>query len=218
MHLPRSPAAVFIFVWVATIAAYTPCVADPERQRARSQELQRIVVTDQMDRTELNKTPEQWDEVLTRDKQRRERVGQIFGEGCLVTAQDYAAAALVYQHGDVSDHHFQAYLWSKRAVELGDDSQKRMMALGIDRYLVNRGNKQLFGSQARKPPGLQCWCLEPVEPTFPESMRLAHRINTIPQALAWVDSLNVRATCAPAIECVDRQLSPSPLGTVPGLW
>jgi hypothetical protein len=37
-------------------------------------------------------------EMVKNDVLRRKRVGEIFGEGCFSKAQDFAAAALVYQH------------------------------------------------------------------------------------------------------------------------
>jgi hypothetical protein len=200
---------------------FTSCIEDVARQTARSQELQKIVAADQTDRDAGPNIPQdQWPAIQTRDEQRRSRVGAIFGEGCFKTPKDFAAAALVFQHGNVPDHFFQTYIWSKRGVELGDDSQKRMMTLAIDRYLVNTGHKQLFASQARKPdsPNLNCWCLEPVEESFPDALRPSYNARTIKDALHWIDELNANTTCPAASQCLHRTLKPSPAGTVPGLW
>jgi len=49
--------------------------------------------------------PEKLKQVSVRDLKRRKRVGQIFAEGYMRTAQDYSAAALIYQHGVVPDHY-----------------------------------------------------------------------------------------------------------------
>src|ERR1700723_3309302 len=73
------------------------CREDQERQKSRSEELQRIVTEDQKDRLAR---PIDWNIVYPRDVVRIKRVGEIFAEGCFVTGQDYAAAALVFQHGD----------------------------------------------------------------------------------------------------------------------
>lgn len=81
-----------------------------------------------------------------RDLKRRKRVGEIFAEGCLKTADDFAAAAMIFQHGTSPDHFYQTFVWSKRGVDLGDDKQKKLVALAVDRYLVNIGHKQLFVS------------------------------------------------------------------------
>lgn len=195
-------------------STFKQCPDDPERQMLRSQELQTLVKEDQDDRTD----PIDWVRVLPRDEARRKRIGEIFGEGCFKTADDYAAAALVYQHGNIPDHFFQTFLWAKKAVELGDPSQKRLMAMGIDRYLVNIGHKQLFATQASKPPKSDCWCLEEVEKSFPQKRRIELAQKSLSEMLQWVDSLNKdRTTCNTAKFCA-KQFKDSPLGTVPGFW
>ncbi len=198
---------------------YTPCSQDPQRLEARSKELAQIVKADQDDRRDFQtRTPEEMQEMGNRDVSRRKRVGEIFGEGCFSKAQDFAAAALVYQHGDVPEHFFQTFLWAKRAVELGDPSQQRMMALGIDRYLVNLGNKQLFGSQATKDSfeAEACWCLQQVEESFPDNLRKSLAGKNLKEAQEWVKELNAGKSCLDQ-QCT-KELQPSPKGTVPGFW
>jgi hypothetical protein len=198
---------------------YVSCSQDPERLETRSKELSQIVKADQNDREDFqSKTPEEMQEMVKHDVARRKRVGEIFGEGCFSKAQDYAAAALVYQHGDVPEHFFQTFMWAKRAVELGDLTQQRMMALGIDRYLVNIGKKQLFGSQATKD-GLTaeaCWCLQQVEESFPDDIRKNQTGKNLQEALEWVQDLNTGKSC-PNQQCT-KELKPSQKGTVPGFW
>jgi hypothetical protein len=193
---------------------YLPCDQDPVRQKVRAQELQEIVARDQADRTE----PVDWNQVQPRDEQNRKRVGEIFGEGCFKTAEDYAAAALVYQHGNFPDHFFQTFLWAKRAVELGDQKQRWLMAAGIDRYLVKSGFKQLFATQVFKGSSDPCWCLEPVEATFPDKLRIEYGKKSLKEALAWVKSLNEsHPSCQPAKFC-QKNFKNSPAGTVAGFW
>lgn len=196
------------------------CQADKPRQEARSKELQEIVNADQEDREDFfKKTPEELREMALRDVERRKRVGEIFGEGCFLKAEDFAAAALVYQHGDVPEHYLQAFMWAKRAVELGDEKQKRLMGLAIDRYLVNTGHKQLFASQATKTdirdPN-SCWCLQQIEPSFPDDLRKEIANKTFKEAFDWLEELNKGTSC-PNTECAQK-LKPSPKGTVPGFW
>lgn len=194
---------------------FVDCLFDPPRQKMRSEELQTIVSEDQTDRT----PPINWEAVSPRDESRRKRVGEIFGEGCFKYAKDYAAAALVYQHGNHPDHFFQTFLWAKKSVDLGDSSQKWLMAAGIDRYLINTGHKQLFATQATKHNiNDECWCLEETESTFPESMRITYTKKTLKDQLDWVDSLNNKTkNCMPTPIC-KRNLSESPSGIVPGFW
>lgn len=192
--------------------AYVSCNDDAKKQQARSNELQSIFAADQADR----KPPYPADQ-QERDRKRRERVGEIFGEGCINSAKDYLAAAIVFQHGDRPDHFFQTFVWSRRGVELGDVKQKRNMALGLDRYLTNTNHKQLFASQASRPGVEPCWCLEPVEKSFPEKLRTQYMGTTLKEQFAWVDTLNKGTDCPPAEECA-RTFVSTPKGSVPGFW
>lgn len=194
---------------------YVSCRDDITKYQARSNELQQIVAADQADRPNNVLKPG----AQLRDRERRERIGSIFGEGCFKEARDFAAAALVFQHGDQPDHFMQTFLWAKRAVELGDSSQKVLMAWGIDRYLVNIGHKQLFGSQYFKRDALTpgaCWCLEQTEASFPDKIRLKFINHTYQHQLDSLNVLNAGLNC-PVTECTGAR-SPSPAGTIPGFW
>lgn len=194
-----------------------PCSVDAARKEARSKELQELVKADQAIRENFQSmTDEQSKQAARDDLSRRKRVAEIFAEGCFSKAEDYAAAALVFQHGDHPDHFYQTYVWSRRAVELGDKSQKSMMALSIDRYLVNVGEKQLFGSQASKPDEKSCWCIHQVEPSFPEKLRLEYVHKTVKQQLEWANTLNEPGKCKPQFCKVE--LKKPRKGLMPGVW
>lgn len=191
------------------------CQGQPEHQAQRSKELQDIVIADQADRSPEDPSQMDWSLIGPRDEVRRKRVGEIYGEGCINSAADYAAAALVYQHGIIPDHFFQTFLWAKRAVELGDASQSRLMEMGIDRFLVHSGKRQLFGTQLGKPSldPKACWCIEELETSFPELRRKESRAKTE----AYLNRLNAGNDCDPSLMC-EKPLEPSPPGTVPGFW
>lgn len=199
------------------------CQQDPSRLEQRSKEIQRIVKADQVERQNQE---EMWDqsfadpslasELQSRDTLRRMRVAQIFAEGCFSRAEDYAAAALVFQHGDVPEHYFQAFIWAKRGMELGDAQSKPLVALTIDRYLVNTKRKQLFGSQAVKPQGEDCWCLYPAETLFPDALRVAYTGKTMQAQRDWLSGLNRGKTC-PRVEC-DMAFESPRIGDAPGIW
>ncbi len=199
------------------------CLSDPKIQTARSSELQEIYKNDQDDRkfmeSGLDKIwPKDKTEIMNRnDIERRRRVAEIFAEGCFKTSADYVAAAMVFQHGIVPDHFYQTFIWSKKALDLGDVHSKHMMALGIDRYLVNIGQKQLFGSQAHKVNiNDLCWCIQSIEKSFPESLRLKYLGKTKADQFQWVKEINGKNSC-PAQECEDA-LKPTPREFVPGFW
>lgn len=196
---------------------HVSCSDQPALQIARSKELKELEETDQKERENWENISE--DEALKlkeHDLIRRMRVGEIFAEGCLNSAEDYIAASLIYQHGGVSDHYYQAYIWSKRAIELGDLKQKGLMALTIDRYLVSIGKKQLFGSQAYGAYPSGCFCLQQTEMSFPDSRRKEYTGLTLQDRYDWLSSINQQSGCL-TIECT-TPLEPSHEGTFPGLW
>lgn len=192
------------------------CPDDSERQVLRSNELQEIASADQEDR----KIPAEkidWNKVSRADEDRAKRVAEIFAEGCFKTAKDYSAAALVFQHGIVPDHYYQAYLWSKKAVELGDLTQKSMMTNAIDRYLINLGYKQLFGAQYFKNPE-GCRCIGETESKFTDKLRI--KISGIPfkDRMAFLREGNKdKPACDKVIYCTQGLQTP-PRGLLPGIW
>ena len=195
---------------------YLPCLEQPMLQQERSLELQRLVDADQNERADWEHLSDDDKlRLIENDLTRRKRVGEILGEGCFKTAEDYAAASLIYQHGDVPDHYFQAFIWANRAVALGDSEKKHLVALTIDRYLVSIGKKQLFGSQAYSEDGA-CFCLQPVEASFPDALRREYTGMSLQERYDWLISLNQEKNCT-SLECsTDLQLSPQ--GCVPGFW
>jgi hypothetical protein len=197
--------------------AFASCLDAPKLQAEKSAELQKLVSEDQQDR-EGNVNSIDWTKVSPRDLERRIQVADIFAEGCFKDAKDYAAAALVFQHGDTADQAFQAFVWAKRAVELGDVQQKQLMAEGLDRYLVRSGQKQLFGTQATKDAKNPCWCLEPTEESFSDQRRVKYTKKTLNDHLSWVKSLNERQTACAKTQFCNHKFKPSPTGTVPGFW
>lgn len=219
-----SALVALLFLGCATVTQQSsePCFKNPACVESGSKELQALVKADQEVRFALIKKG--WDkftendlkEFSYQDTVRRKRVAEIFAEGCFSKAQDYAAAALVFQHGVTPDHFFQTFVWSKRAIELGDPSQTQLMAMSIDRYLVNTKRKQLFGSQAMKPTGGNCWCLYPVEQSFSDSSRKQYLNKTQSQQIEWLHSLNKDQQCK-EVECKMVLVSPKP-GDAPGIW
>ncbi|HAT1659748.1 TPA: hypothetical protein I8034_000467 [Legionella pneumophila] len=195
-------------------SGYLPCSMQPQKLKERSLELKRLAEQDQEDRKASEIPPEEWEKISKRDAKRRKRVGEIFGEGCFHVGEDYNHAALIYQHGDNPDHFYQAFIWSIKASELGVVDAKQFSALAIDRYLNSIGKKQLFGSQAMKING--CFCMVPVESTFPDATRQNYAGFTLKDKYNWIASLNEDKNCSNT-EC-DLNLLDSAQGTIPGFW
>ena len=194
------------------------CSRDERVQLARSEELKEMVGADQNERENFeNMSEEEKFNLSKNDLKRRKRVGEIFGEGCFKTPEDYLSASLIYQHGDVLDHYFQAFVWANRALQLGDDTAKYLLALTIDRYLVSVGKKQLFGSQAYWSSDLgECFCLQQTESTFPDAKRKDYSGITLSERYEWLATLNEGKDCSIA-EC-PINLEPTLIGSIPGFW
>ena len=203
---------------------YVPCLLDLAKQQQRSLELKQLEEADQADRPGNQLRPG----AEGRDRERRHRVGAIFGEGCFKTGADYANAALIYQHGGdnysegasqlalAPDQLFQAFVWARRATELGTDS-KWLAAAVVDRYLQFSGHKQLFGTQAFKKSTERCLCVVPVESAFPDATRVKFTGKTLSEALAFLSKFPGQPSdCKPAFCAMD--LAPTPAGSVPGFW
>ncbi len=150
------------------------------------------------------------------DADRRRKVLELFRSGCINTAADYKNAALVFQHGETEDDYFRSFEWSKKGVALGDNSQKSMIAMSLDRYLVKSGKKQLFGTQAAREEKSGCWCLEQIEETFPETVRMEYTGKKIADQIQWVRGINSVKSCH-THQC-ERTLTTPPKGFIPGVW
>ncbi len=198
-------------------AQFKSCPDDPQKQALRSNELQEIVKADQADR-QIPGNQIDWNKVSAADEVRAKRVAEIFAEGCFKSARDYAAAALVFQHGVVPDHYYQAYLWSKKALDLGDQTQGQMVANAIDRHLMSLGYKQLFGAQSFRNGPNSCHCLGPTELKFSDKSRLRVGGKTLNERIQSLYENNKdNPACAQILYC-DKDLKSPPKGMFPGIW
>ncbi len=197
---------------------FFPCSDRPEQYAKASAELQKLEAEDQADRQgSINEID--WPKVAPRDLDRRIKVAKFFAEGCFRDGKDYAAAAMVYQHGNTADHSFQAFIWAKRATDLGTlGENKWLMAAALDRFLVRSGQKQLFATQYAKDTGSECWCLEPVELSFPENRRVEYGKKSLQQALETTKMFDADPKACTTVQYCKHDLKPSLAGTVPGFW
>ncbi len=160
-------------------------------------------------------SPDELADLRSRDAGRRLEVVELSRMGCINTAEDYKNAALIFQHGEEPADYYRSYEMSKKGIALGDSSQKSMMAMSLDRYLVKSGIKQLFGTQATKDSGATCWCLEPYEEKFSDAMRTSYTGKTIAEQIIWVNHLNFGKDCK--IPQCDHSLNGTPEEYIRGL-
>ena len=109
-----------------------------------NEELKAIYEADQSDRqvSEID-----WSIVSVRDKQRQERVYELLDSNLVRTSDDYANAAMVFQHGDDTIASGMAVKLMRKAIELDSTRSEWLLAAAIDRDLQRRGKPQIYGTQ-----------------------------------------------------------------------
>lgn len=114
-----------------------------------NQELKRLCDEDQADRTPPKGKSIDLALLGPRDKTRLKRVKEIYTQNLLTTANDYDCAATVLQHGEVPEDFLLAHEFWVVAVSKGknDHDTLSLVAASEDRYLMNIGRPQRFGTQ-----------------------------------------------------------------------
>jgi hypothetical protein len=134
-----------------------------------SDELKRLRDEDQSDRA-----PKviDWTAVTPRDRARLRRVKELFAADGLHTANDYLRSALILQHGEAADDFLLAHEFCVAAMVLGrHDLESASLAAGAeDRFLMNVGRPQRFGTQFRRD-GTGPWHLYTVGDGVTDALR-----------------------------------------------
>lgn len=116
-----------------------------------NRELASLVKQDQSEARALataRTTEEEWRRWVAAGAPRRELVRQLIRSGGLVTAEDYANGALLLQHGETPEDFMLSHVLGTIAGFKGDRNGRFLSAVSLDRYLLNVGQPQVFGSQA----------------------------------------------------------------------
>lgn len=181
--------------------------------------LENLRQADQRDRQARKITVEQ-------DRIRRAEVAKLFAEGCFRTARDYHNAAIIFQHGETPDHFYQTFIWAQKAVDKGDESATWLIPRAIDRYMLNSGYKQLFGTNivtvsSYRPNATQEeqkeFCLWPTAKGV--GMMTRNRLNApdVKDRIKRVHELNAQNGISTAGMCKVEVPDP-PRGLFPGVW
>lgn len=113
------------------------------------------------------------------DAARRTRTRTLLDGGLLTTADDYYAAAFVFQHGEKPEDYLLAHSLALAAVARGKTKASWIAAATLDRYLQNVGQKQIYGTQWRwpndAPPSREPYDRE----LIPDSLRTALNVPTL---------------------------------------
>jgi hypothetical protein len=143
--------------------------SSPDAALRDSEELRRLRDEDQSDRA-----PKviDWAVVTPRDRARLRRVKELFAADGLHTANDYLRSALILQHGEAPDDFLLAHEFCVAAMVRGrnDLESASLAAAAEDRFLMNVGRPQRFGTQFKKD-GTGPWQLYTVGDGVTDALR-----------------------------------------------
>jgi hypothetical protein len=176
---------------VKPTAAKAPALKD-------NQELARLCNDDQEDRKPKDGKPIDWLVVGPKDEARRNRVMEVYLAGELKTGRDYFHAGLILQHGESPQEHLLCHELCVAAVFMsgGDDQAdwvslaEQLAALSEDRFLLNIGRAQRFGTQFKQEGTNSPWRLEKMEEGVTDDLRKAWHVPSLVQAKAHEAEMN----------------------------
>lgn len=151
--------------------------------------LDRLYADDQEVRTAGIESPVDVARFLVGDWMRVNKVRRIVEAELLSTGSDYANAARILQHGSRASDYLQAHELSLKAYELGVEEMLRHSALAEDRYLLEVGEPQKYGSQFSCEPE-RGWQLETVDPSVTDEKRARLDIDPLAVMEMKMDELN----------------------------
>ncbi|MFL5695887.1 MAG: hypothetical protein ACJ797_02140 [Ktedonobacteraceae bacterium] len=158
-----------------------------------NKELQALFEEDQTDRRVFFEQldHEQLQQVLQRDRARRQRVEELVGNEMLQAPEDYFHAAMVFQHGERLDDFWGAHELARRGAELGHPDCRWLTAAAYDRWLMNQGKVQKYGTQytSRDNESYRLW---EVDPTTTDEERAAWDVPPLAEALQKAEELTRR--------------------------
>ena len=165
---------------------------DPAGQSPKdNEELKRLGDEDQADRSPAEGKSIDWKIVSPRDKARLKRVKELYAQNLLRTANDYDSAAIILQHSDVAEDFLLAHeFWVVAIIKGKNDPETRsLVAASEDRFLMNIGRPQRFGTQLRSVDNGPIQ-LYPVGPGVTDELRRLMGVHTLAEIKAHEAEMN----------------------------
>ena len=157
-----------------------------------NRELQELYEQDQSDRENFEQLDqEQRLQMFQRDRVRRQRVEELLESKAVLTVEDYFHAAMIFQHGETTEHIWQAYELASKGAELGHPNCRWLTAAAYDRWLMRQGKPQKYGTQytARNNEPYRLW---DVDPTTTDEERARWNVPPLAEALRRAEDLTRR--------------------------
>jgi len=187
-------AAAVVLAWevglrplLTTAASGQP--AAPEVKEKDNEELSKLYTEDQSDRMPKEGKAINWAEVGPRDKARLARVKELYQGAKLRTGADYYHAAMVLQHAPEPSDYLLAHELCVVAVSKGEKRAKWLAAASEDRFLMNIGRPQRFGTQFKADAGGP-FRLYKVEDGVTDDLRKELGVPTLEEARKREEKLN----------------------------
>jgi tetratricopeptide (TPR) repeat protein len=150
-------------------------------------ELVEIYKADQADR---QTQPIDWIVVSKRDSLREVRIYELLDSNKVRTSLDYHNAAMIFQHGGDSVAYGMAVTLMRKSIELDSTANKWLLAAAIDRYLLSKGEPQIYGTQYWKMKD-QPWELREIDTTkITDAERIEYGVETLAQQREKVIRMN----------------------------
>lgn len=152
-----------------------------------NEELVKIYKEDQADR---QTQPIDWTVVSKRDSLREVRIYELLDSNKVRTSLDYHNAAMIFQHGGDSIAYGMAVKLMRKSIELDSTANKWLLAAAIDRYLLSKGEPQIYGTQYWKMKD-QPWELREIDTTkITDAERIEYGVETLAQQREKVKRMN----------------------------
>lgn len=155
--------------------------ANEKKETAIAAELVKLFSEDQADRNQSNLNID-WEAVSIRDEQREMRVKELLSSGSLGSGTAYFHAAMILQHASTPDDYLLAHDLCIIAISKGEQNAKWLAAASMDRFLVNIGRQQRFGTQFISNKSFRPPRLVQVDPNVSDFLRTEFNVPTLENA------------------------------------
>lgn len=167
----------------ASLLAAVSSIEPQEKDNEISSRMQEIFDEDQRVRKSiLMFSPADPQTIALGDEERRIEVLGYLERGLVRAPADLVHAAFVFQHGDCPDHYLLANRLAGRAMAAGYEKAKWIYAATLDRWLMNTGRPQKYGTQYTFIEGR--YGLYPVDPNTTDEERRQYDVPTLAEAKA----------------------------------
>lgn len=164
---------------------------EPDKPDARDNpELARLYEADQADRMPKEGKPIDWAVVGPRDREREARIKALYEAGEVVTGPDFRRAAMILQHAGRPEDFLLAHEFCVAALAKGERAARWLAAATEDRFLMNVGRPQRFGTQYRSSGPDDPVRLYQVEPGVTDGLRGELGVPTLAEARGREAAMN----------------------------